>query len=89
MTADVLLLNCGLWDVKTDPKSGEAAVGIEEYAANLRAMVAVAKDELGVRQLLWCSTTPVDDHVHNVVHKQAWRRYNRDVLKVRPSAPRL
>ena len=38
---------------------------------------------------MWLSTTPVDDHKHNVVYKQAWRRYNADVIRYNKAAARV
>ena len=32
------------------------------------------------------STTPVDDHKHNVVFAQAWHRYNCDVQEYNDAA---
>ena len=63
--ADVIVLNCGLWDVKTDPQTGERAVALREYERNVREMVRVARQSLGER-VVWVSTTPLDDHKHNV-----------------------
>jgi len=46
-----------------------------------------AAGEVGL--VVWVSTTPVDDHKHNVVFKQAWRRYNKDVVRYNDAAARV
>jgi lysophospholipase L1-like esterase len=61
--ADILLVNCGLHDIKTDPATGERQVAIGAYEANLRAIVTVARSMR--RELVWVRTTPCDELVHN------------------------
>lgn len=61
--ADLLLVNCGLHDIKTDPGTGKKQVAIAEYEKNLRALVAVTA-KLRPR-LVWIRTTPCDERVHN------------------------
>ncbi len=39
LACDVLLVNCGLHDIKTDPQSGEKQVPIDDYGRNLRTIV--------------------------------------------------
>ncbi len=63
--ADLLLVNCGLHDIKTDPATGARQVALEQYARNLRAIVRTAAS-MGPRpRLVWIRTTPCDDAVHN------------------------
>ena len=61
--ADMLLLNCGLHDIKTSPETGEKQVTPDQYEANLSAIILLAR-EMGLR-VIWVRTTPVDDAVHN------------------------
>jgi lysophospholipase L1-like esterase len=61
--ADLLLVNCGLHDIKTDPQTGRKQVAIAEYERNLRAIVSLA-GTLPSR-LVWIRTTPCDERVHN------------------------
>ena len=63
LDADLLLLNCGLHDLRTDPATGEKQVSIEEYRKNLRQIAALLQ-EMGV-ELVWMRTTPCDEAVHN------------------------
>lgn len=61
--ADLLLLNCGLHDIKTDPATGAKQVLIDQYAQNLQRIVAVVKPMRPT--LVWIRTTPCDETVHN------------------------
>jgi len=61
--ADLLLLNCGLHDVKTNIGTGARQVSSRDYEENLEAILEIVK-AAGWR-LLWVHTTPVVDAVHN------------------------
>jgi lysophospholipase L1-like esterase len=61
--ADLLVLNCGLHDLRCDLKTGAKQVTLADYKKNLRAIV-----DLAVRMrtsLVWVRITPVVDAVHN------------------------
>ena len=73
--ADLLLVNCGLHDIKTNPQTGQRQIGIDRYAENLRAIVAlVATMPLS---MAWIRTTPCDERVHNQPH-MAFHRFAAD-----------
>lgn len=61
--ADIMLLNCGLHDIKTDPRSGRKQVPIGQYENNLEAIL----ETLGRRRPrpVWITTTPFDEVRHN------------------------
>ncbi|MCL4694427.1 MAG: SGNH/GDSL hydrolase family protein [Candidatus Hydrogenedentes bacterium] len=61
--ADVLLLNCGLHDIKTAPQTGAKQVPIDQYEENLKKIVASAR-RMNMK-VVWVRTTPVDENVHN------------------------
>lgn len=61
--ADLLLVNCGLHDIKRDPASGAFQVAIGDYERNLRALTAVVGT--GRARLVWMRTTPCNETVHN------------------------
>lgn len=61
--ADLLLVNCGLHDIKTHPATGARQVPIDRYAANLKAIVALCATMKPT--LVWIRTTPCDEKVHN------------------------
>jgi len=63
VAADLLLVNCGLHDLKRNLETGQAQVALADYENNLQALVALAR-ELRVT-LVWIRTTPCDERVHN------------------------
>ena len=63
LDADLLLVNAGLHDIKTDPVTGARQVPLDQYTANLRAIVDLA--ETLPARLVWIRTTPCDERVHN------------------------
>ncbi|WP_373513954.1 SGNH/GDSL hydrolase family protein [Persicitalea sp.] len=73
---DVMLLNCGLQDIKRDAATNAIQVDSASYRANLKAILAM----LRVRDIhpVWMRTTPVEDERHNSRSK-AFKRYARDL----------
>lgn len=73
--ADFLLLNCGLHDIKRSSASNELQISLEEYKINLLKIIdIVAKIKL---QLIWVTTTPVNDKIHNSI-SISFSRYSED-----------
>lgn len=73
---DVLLVNCGLHDIKTDVQTGKKQVDLETYKQNLEQIYdLVAKNGIS---MVWVRTTPVDDTQHNS-KQQTFHRYAADV----------
>ena len=60
---DILLVNCGLHDIKTDRKTGKKAIELGEYRANLKEIFKFAKKVK--LKLVWITSTPVNDEIHN------------------------
>ena len=78
LKADLLLLNCGLHDIKrkpTDP-NGPTQISIENYRANLTAMVELLRQHR--LPMIWVRTTPVHEPQHNAPG-QGIIRYQKDV----------
>lgn len=75
-TADLLLVNCGLHDIKTDPATGRKQVEIDDYRRNLQEIVALA--ERANIPLVWVRTTPCDEAVHNTRPDTAFYRFAAD-----------
>jgi len=76
IAADLLVLNCGLHDLRTDPVSQEKRIPLAEYGANLRAILdEAAAMGLGVA---WVRITPVDERLHNA-RCQKFHRFAADV----------
>lgn len=68
---DVLLLNCGLHDIKTTPATGDKQVPLATYRDNLRQIVStLAAAKI---RTIWVRTTPVDDKQHNTRSKNFHR----------------
>jgi lysophospholipase L1-like esterase len=61
--ADVLLLNCGLHDLRTDPATGTKQVPLVRYQENLRSIVQLVRTMK--LELIWIRTTPFDEDLHN------------------------
>jgi polygalacturonase len=76
IAADLLVLNCGLHDLRTDPVTHEKRVPLAEYGANLRAIL----DEAAAMGLAvaWVRITPVDERLHNA-RCQKFHRFAADV----------
>ncbi len=75
--ADLLLLNCGLHDIKTDPQTGKRQVSESSYAENLHKIIQIMSELKP--QLLWIRTTPCDETVHNTPGK-TFHRFAADVI---------
>ncbi len=69
--ADLLLFNCGLHDIKTDPETGERQIAIEQYEGNLTQIVQIIRG-MGISPV-WIRTTPCDEQIHNVRNKSFQR----------------
>lgn len=60
---DLLLLNCGLHDIKTTGAPPRHEVEPEDYEHNLLEMVNLCNQRHTA--VIWVRTTPVDDAIHN------------------------
>lgn len=74
---DYLLLNCGLHDIKRDPKTGVIQVTEQDYRKNMEDIIGLL-DSKNVR-LIWITTTYVVDSIHNERSKTIVR-YEKDLL---------
>lgn len=74
--SDILLLSCGLHDLKTDPKTGSKQVPPDRFEHNLRAIVQVVAS-MGPT-LVWLRIPPVVDAIHNA-RSTSFHRFNVDV----------
>ncbi|HEY9248318.1 MAG TPA: SGNH/GDSL hydrolase family protein [Rariglobus sp.] len=81
--ADVLLLNCGLHDIRTDPVTGHRKTSLAGYAANLEGIVG----EVAAMKprLVWVRTTPCDEAVHNKPGS-GFYRFGADVIAYNAAA---
>jgi lysophospholipase L1-like esterase len=81
--ADLILLNCGLHDIKTDPQTGTKQSSIETYRANLNKIVEIVR-RMGLN-LIWVRTTPCDEAIHNT-HQITFHRFAADVERYNHAA---
>lgn len=81
----VLLFNCGLHDIKTNPRTKKRQVNIQKYKKNLNTILGLMS-KIGVSPI-WVNTTPVEDKRHNV--SKEFKRYNKDVVKYNKIAERI
>jgi lysophospholipase L1-like esterase len=87
LDCDILLLNCGLHDIKRNPSNGELQVPLETYKLNLKSVIRLM-EPTGVR-IYWVRTTPVDDARHNERMSSKFLRYNRDVIAYNEAADEI
>ena len=88
--ADVLLLNCGLHDIKTHHTTGEKAVPLDQYKENLKSIVEIVSEMKP--GLVWLRTTPCDEKIHNHTRMSFFRfaadcaEYNRAADQIMTAA---
>ena len=75
---DILLLNCGLHDIKVNDEDGDNQVEADEYAGNLEEILRIAMEMAAM--VVWIESTPVNDEIHNSISK-SMKRYNADLKK--------
>ncbi len=61
--SDILLFNCGLHDIKTDPATGARQIPLPQYRKNLKELQSVLATMKP--KPVWIRTTPCDEAVHN------------------------
>lgn len=73
---DLMLLNCGMHDIKRNPATNAIAVDTAEYRSNLEAIYTLlAEKQIPV---IWVTTTGLIDSIHAAKSK-AFNRYEKDV----------
>ncbi|QYY37233.1 SGNH/GDSL hydrolase family protein [Ruficoccus sp. ZRK36] len=75
--ADILMINCGLHDLKTDLETGQKQVPLCHYVKNLRQILELAEAMNLV--VIWVRITPVMDEVHDAVQPVLSQRFAHDV----------
>lgn len=79
-TADVVLVNCGLHDIRHDPGQCRPVTSPEDYVANLQHVFAyLAATGASV---IWATSTPIRESMHAGIDSPRWYRedlvaYNR------------
>lgn len=75
---DLLLLNCGLHDIKTVPQTNTKIFNKTLYKNNLDSIFRIIK-KMKI-QVIWVNTTPVNDSIHNS-KRVGFYRFNQDVIE--------
>jgi lysophospholipase L1-like esterase len=83
---DILLINCGLHDIKREVTTHALQVPLDRYEANLRDILAQAQ-RLAIRTI-WVRTTPVIDERHNRLNT-TFQRFESDVAAYNAAADRV
>lgn len=83
---DLLLINCGLHDIRTERNTQKKQTTPEEYEENLQKIITIGKKI--AHQMIWISTTHVNDELHNK-RKKGYLRYNQDVEKYNEIAQKV
>jgi isoamyl acetate esterase len=73
---DLIHFNCGLHDLKVDPKNGNYQQPLDVYKDNLIKIIQRLQNESNAK-LVWATLTPVIDERHNAVKE--FYRHERDV----------
>lgn len=74
---DILLINCGLHDIKWDPDTMKYQVDIKDYENNLNKIADIlCKFDIKV---IWIRTTPVDQKLHFEKKGRGFLRFEEDV----------
>lgn len=74
---DVILMNCGLHDIRRDREKKRLKVNEISYAKNLRKIVESAVKISN--RIIWINTTIINDSIHNN-RDIGYIRYNKDVI---------
>jgi len=83
---DILLINCGLHDIKRDVTAHAVQVPLDQYEANLREILAEAQRL--VSRTIWIRTTPLIDERHNRLNT-TFQRFEVDVETYNAVADRI
>jgi len=82
---DIMLINCGLHDLKADKESGEKQVPLDLYRQNLEQLANVAKELADC--VVWINTTPVLFAVHH--ERKPFDRSEKDVIEYNKCADEI
>jgi hypothetical protein len=74
---DILLLNCGLHDIRVSRDTNMIQVNEIEYRENLNKIFDIASKLSN--KVIWVKSTPVVDSIHNS-RKAGFLRFNKDII---------
>jgi lysophospholipase L1-like esterase len=84
--ADLILFNCGLHDLRTDPSAGAKQVPLSQYRENLKAILQVLARM--TPKPIWIRTTPCDETVHNR-SGMSFHRFAADCVRYNQAADQI
>ncbi|MGL4453188.1 MAG: SGNH/GDSL hydrolase family protein [Sarcina sp.] len=73
---DILIINSGLHDIRTERNTGSKQINEDEYEFNLNKIIDIAKRISN--KVIWITTTPIIDEIHNS-RKGGFLRYSEDL----------
>ncbi len=84
---DLLLVNCGLHDIRVDVNSKQRQISLPKYGENLRQII----DLLGRRgiSLAWVRTTHCVESIHNANPRLTFHRFAKDHAEYNALADRI
>ncbi len=75
---DLILVNCGLHDIRIDRKSLKRQTDKLQYKINIENILRLGQKMSS--RFIWINTTPIRDKIHNK-RKEGYIRYNKDVIE--------
>jgi lysophospholipase L1-like esterase len=73
---DLLLVNCGAHDIKTDRATNKTQVPLSGYQDNLRKIVQLCAENKIT--LVWVQSTHQSDEIHNIRYQASFLRHAKD-----------
>lgn len=83
---DILLLNCGLHDIKTSPEDGSKQVPLSAYEENMVQIAGLVREM--ANDVVWMRTTDAQAHIHNRP-TSGFHRFHEDVIAYNETADRI
>ncbi|MFA6102119.1 MAG: GDSL-type esterase/lipase family protein [Victivallaceae bacterium] len=82
---DLIYINCGLHDIKSERGTDRKKIPLETYESNLNKIISLIKSKN--IKILWASTTPVMEEAHNKI--QSFDRLNKDIKQYNETANKV
>ena len=83
---DILLINCGLHDIRVDRFSNKVQIGLDEYKINLNKIMRISKEMANI--IIWIGLTPIIDEIHNS-RSEGFLRYSKDAYNYDSNAKQI
>jgi len=82
---DLIYINCGLHDIKSERGTNNKKIPIETYENNLNKIISIIKSKN--IKILWATTTPVIEEWNNKI--QSFDRLNKDIIQYNAIASKV